>query len=190
MSWTRSIAPDQADPALAPVYARIRERSTSGAVSHFWRACGSDPRGLDALHLLFRSLMDDPAPLTPAQAEAIALVVSATNGCGYCVAHHGARLARAYGDEPLARSVALDYREANLTARDRVLLDYAVALACEPSERTLEDVDRLREYGFDDAAVVKATEITAFYNLANRIVSALGVELEPGLAPWEFGAQK
>src|SRR5439155_14998077 len=106
------------------------------------------------------------------------------------VAHHGRALARAAGDEALARAVARDYREADLPARDRVLLDYAVALTCEPSERTAADVERLREYGFDDAGILRATEITAFVNAMNRLVCGLGVPLEPGIAPWEFGAQR
>jgi len=71
-----------------------------------------------------------------------------------------------------------------------VLLDYAIALTCEPSERTRADVARLVEYGFADPAVVRATEITAFYNLANRVVNALGVELEPEVEPWEYGTQR
>ena len=71
-----------------------------------------------------------------------------------------------------------------------MLLDYAVALTCEPAERKQEDVERLREYGFDDAAILKATEITAYYNAINRIVSGLGVPLEHGVAAWEFGAQR
>lgn len=137
-----------------------------------------------------RAVLDSPAPLTPAQVELIAVAVSATNGCGYAVAHHGPRLAQALGDEALARAVALDYREANLPARDRVLLDYAVALTCEPAERTRADIERVREYGFDDAAILKATEVTALFNQLNRILSGLGVELEPGFAAWEFGAQK
>ena len=48
----------------------------------------------------------------------------------------------------------------------------------------------MREYGFDDAAILKATEIAAFVGLIDRIASGLGVELDPGLEPWEFGAQK
>jgi uncharacterized peroxidase-related enzyme len=175
---------------LKNLYERIRTRSSRGAVSNLWQTCGLDPRGLGALFEHYQALMADPAPLSMAQAEAIALVVSATNGCGYCVAHHGPRYARACGDEALAHGVAMDYREANLPARDRVLLDCAVALTCEPSERKQEDVERLREYGFDDAAILKATEIAAFYNLINRLVSALGVELEDGVPQWEFGAQR
>jgi len=188
--WTAPVAPEAARGELAKIYERIRAASSRGTVSVLWQSAGHDPRGLDALHALYRALMDDPAPLTRAQAELIAVVVSATNGCGYCVAHHGTRLARALGDEKLARAVALDYREANLAARDRVLLDATVALTCEPSERKLEDIERVREYGFGDDAILKATEIAAFYNMVNRVVSGLGVPLESGLTPWEFGEQK
>ena len=189
-SWTAPITPEAARGDLAALYERIRAASSRGAVASLWQACGHDPRGLGALHALYRTLMDDPAPLTRVQAELIAVVVSATNGCGYCVAHHGPKLAAALGDPALAHAVARDYREANLPARDRVLLDCAVALTCEPSERKLEDIERLREYGFDDAAIVKATGIAAYYHLTNRIACALGVTLEPGLEPWEFGSQR
>jgi len=186
MSWTRSSAPSDA-PAI---YERIRSESSRGAVSNLWLALGADATALEADYSHYRALMADPAPLSAAQAELVALVVSATNGCGYCVAHHGPRLSKALGDEGLARAVARDYREANLKARDRVLLDYAVALTCEPSERKLEDVERIREYGFDDRSIVRATTIVGYYNHINRVVSALGVELEPGIEPWEFGSQK
>src|SRR5206468_10421941 len=176
--------------ALKSLYEHIGSHSSRGQVSHLWQACGLDPAGLEVSFVHYRALMDDPSPLSPAQAELIALVVSATNGCAYCVAHHGPPLARALGDEALARAVPRDYRTANLPARDRVLLDSAVAVTCEPSERKLEDIERLREYGFDDAAILRATEITAYYNAINRVVCALGVSLESGLEAWEFGAQK
>ena len=188
MSWTRSIAETEADPALAPIYQRIRARSRHGRVSNLWLALAHDPASLESIDALYRSLLKTPAPLTPAQAEMIALVVSATNGCGYCVAHHGPPLADVLGNEPLARAVALDYRNADLTARDRVLLDHCVALTCEPGERMRADIERLREYGFDDAAIVKATALAAYYNLINRLVSTLGVTLEPDVPAWEFGS--
>lgn len=188
--WVRRISPGEAQAPLDDVYERILAASSRGRVSNLWQAQGLDPSGLEAVYGLYRALVRTPAPLTEAQVELIALVVSATNGCGYCVAHHGPRLAKALGDETLARAVANDYREANLTARDRVLLDYAVALTYEPSERKLEDIERLREYGFDDAMILRATAVTAFYGMVNRVASALGVELESGMEPWPFGAQK
>jgi len=189
MSWIPAVPPAQAGPELRSLYERIAARSSAGRVSNLWQVWAGDPVGLGTLHAHVAALMDDPAPLTPAQAEMLAVVVSSTNGCGYCVAHHGPRLARLVG-EPLARAVALDYREANLAARDRVLLDAAVALTCEPAERTRADVERLREYGFGDDAILRATAIAALYNLVNRVVSALGVPLEDGLEPWTFGAQR
>src|SRR5436190_2151188 len=143
MSWTRAVPPES--PDAPPLYARIRSESSRGSVSNLWQTLALDPPPLESCYSQYRSLMNDPAPLAQAQAELLALVVSATNGCGYCVAHHGPRLAKALSDEPLARAVARDYREANLKAQDRVLLDYAVALTCEPSERKLEDVERVRE---------------------------------------------
>lgn len=188
--WIRSVAPDQAGGDLTGIYAEIRRRSDHDRVANLWQAQGLDPQGLTGLFAYYRTLMATPTPLSAAQAEMIALVVSATNGCGYCVAHHGPALAKALGDEALARAVAVDYREADLPARDRVMLDYAVALTCEPSERKNEDIERIREYGFDDPSILKVTEITACYNLVNRIVSALGVPLEANMPAWEFGTQK
>ena len=187
MSWTRAITPQTADGPVRSVFERIASLHPSRRVGHLWQACAPDPVSLDALFTLVRALLDEPAPLSHAQAEAIVVVVSATNGCGYCIAHHGPRLAAALGNEPLARAVARDYREADLPARDRVLLDHAVALTCEPAERAEEDVERLREYGFDDLAILKATEIAALFNLVNRLIGSLGVKLEDGAAAWEFG---
>jgi len=186
MSWTHRVAPVAAGPELAAIYSRIRARSSSGGVSHFWQAWGAQPELLEAVFALHGALLDRPVPLTPAQAEMIAIAVSATNGCAYCVSHHGPRLASLVG-EALARKVALDYRGANLAARDRVLLDAAVALTCEPDERGQADVERLREYGFDEPAIVKATALAAWFNFVNRVVLALGIEPEPGLGHWESG---
>jgi len=189
MSWTRSIAPDAAPPELRPIYDRMRARSSSGSISNVWCALALHPEGLDTAYASYRAILGDPAPLTAMQGEAIALVVSATNGCGYSVAHHGPRLAALAGDE-LARAVARDYREANLAARDRVLLDMAVAVTCEPAERGVADLERVREYGFGDEAIVRAVEIAAWFSYINRIVLALGVELESDHPAWEFGAQR
>ena len=189
MSWTQSIAPEHAAADVKATFEAIRARSSRQEVSNIWRALAADPATLAGAFGHYARLLEDPSPLTPAQVQLLALVVSATNGCGYCVSHAAPRLAALVGEE-LARAVARDYREANLTARDRVLLDAAVAMTCEPAERKAEDVERLREYGFEDAGIVQATAIAAYYNNINRMVSALGVELESERTAWEFGAQR
>ena len=190
MTWIRSISETEASPELRTLYERMRQSSSSGRVSHLWQAGSLDGKGLERIFDLYRTLMGDPAPLSRAQSEAIAIVVSATSGCGYCVTHHGPKLAAALGDEGLARAIAMDYRTANLPARDRVLLDYAVALTCEPEERTAADLERLREYGFDDPQILKATEIAAFYGMVNRLVLGLGVVHEPSRPAWEYSSPK
>ena len=106
MSWTRTVTPQAADGPVRSVFERIASLHPDGGVGGLWQTCAPDPAVLDALFTLVRTLMDDPAPLSRAQAEAIVVVVSATNGCGYCIAHHGPRLAAALGDERLARAVA------------------------------------------------------------------------------------
>ncbi len=187
-AWIDVMPPDAAPPEVASVYETIG--SARGRINHFWQGQSLAPAALAANHALYAALWSDLAPLTIAQAEMIAVVVTALNGAGYCVAHHGPRLAEALHDEALARAVAKDYRSAGLTARDRVLLDHVVALTCEPSERTQEDLERLREYGYDDTGILKATLLAAYYNLVSRIVTVLGIALEPGRDPWEFGSQK
>jgi uncharacterized peroxidase-related enzyme len=185
MSWLRnpdessSIAAVQAAPSTTP-WSRM---------STLWRALRLDTGALDALLAHGTSLVATPSTLSAAQIRMIALVVSATNGCGYAVAHLGPWLAQAIG-EPLAKAVARDYRDANLAARDRVLLDYAVALTCEPSERKREDVERVREYGFEDGAILRATHVAAWFGLLDRLASGLGIELEPDVEAWEFGSQR
>lgn len=189
-AWTLAIPPESATGDLVPLYAAIRSRASHGTVGHVWQALGADPAALETLFHGLRALLDEPAPLTAGQAEMVAVVVSATNGCGYCVSHHGPRLAKALGDEALARAVALDYREADLPARDRVLLDFAVAVTCEPAERTASDLERLREYGFGEPEILRATALTGYFNHVNRVVSALGVALEAGREAWTFGDQR
>ncbi len=100
------------------------------------------------------------------------------------MAHHGEALRAELKDDALARQVARDYREANLAAADRALLDYGVALTCEPDERTAQEVERLREYGFEDEAILHATEVAAYFNLVNRLALSLGVDLEAGHPQW------
>jgi len=188
--WIDVLPSDAAPPEIAPVYQAIRAASTSGTVGHFWQGQSLAPGALAAMHQLHGALWENLAPLSLAQAEMIAVVVTALNGAAYCVAHHGPQLAAALQNDGLARAVAKDYRTANLPARDRVLLDHVVALTCEPSERTEADLERLREYGYDDTAILKATLLASYYNMISRIATVLGVALEPGRERWEFGSQK
>ena len=71
-----------------------------------------------------------------------------------------------------------DYREADLTAPDRAMLDYAVKLTLEPWNMVEEDVQALRAAGFSDAAILDINQVTGYYAFVNRLADGLGVELE------------
>jgi uncharacterized peroxidase-related enzyme len=151
VSWTRAVAPEAASGSLAALYERIRARSSRGQVGHLWQAQAVDPAGLAALFDHTRTLIDEPAPLSRSQAELIALVVSATNRCEYCVAHHGPRLARSKTKRWLARWPPIMRGEAG-GARSRRSITRWRTCSLPAQAR---DAERMREYGFSDEAIVR-----------------------------------
>ena len=72
----------------------------------------------------------------------------------------------------------MDYREATLSVEDRALCDFAVKLTVTPGEMGKDDVVRLRELGFSDAAITIATQVISYFNYINRIADGLGVDPE------------
>ena len=88
---------------------------------------------------------------------------------------HAEFLRRATLDDELAAALRRDYRQADLSAGDRAMLDFAVRLTTQPARMTPEDVGRLRAAGFDDRAVLQITLIAAWFNYINRVADALGV---------------
>ncbi len=72
-----------------------------------------------------------------------------------------------------------DYRNAPISSADLAMLDYAVKLTKTPWAMAQEDVDKLREEGFGDGAILDINQITGYYNFVNRLADGLGVELEP-----------
>jgi uncharacterized peroxidase-related enzyme len=102
------------------------------------------------------------------------------------MAHHGAALRRLTRNEELVKTLWDDYRRADLSAQDRAMLDYAVKLTSTPWEMSREDIERLREAGFTDAAILDINQVAGYFNLVNRLIDGLGVELESGWRPDEL----
>ena len=92
--------------------------------------------------------------------------------------HHGAGLRRLLNDEAKAVAIARDYTEADLSPRERAILDYAVKLTMDPRAMSESDVQTLRDAGLGDAAILDACQVTCYYNYVNRLADGLGVELE------------
>lgn len=82
------------------------------------------------------------------------------------------------GEGHTARALATDYRTAQLSSKDRAMLDYAVKLTLQPNSIEEEDIEALGRHGFSDAAVLDICQVASYYNYVNRLADGLGVELE------------
>jgi uncharacterized peroxidase-related enzyme len=117
--------------------------------------------------------------LTKGDREMIVTTTSAANHCLYCVIAHGAIL-RIYEKKPLvADQVAINYRKADITPRQRAMLDFAMKV-CQHSGQ-VEDADftSLHAHGFDDEDIWDIAAITAFFGLSNRMASFSGMVPNP-----------
>ena len=117
--------------------------------------------------------------LTKGDREMIVTTTSAANNCLYCVVAHGAIL-RIYEKKPLvADQVAVNYRKADISPRQRAMLDFAMKV-CTDSDK-VEDADfaALHVHGFDDEDIWDITAITAFFGLSNRMASVTGMMPNP-----------
>ena len=120
-------------------------------------------------------LVKDTGSLTKGEREMIIVATSAVNQCLYCVVAHGAIL-RIYEKKPLvADQVAINHRKADITPRQRAMLDYAMKV-CTASH-TVEEADHaaLRAHGFDDEDIWDIAAITAFFGLSNRMANVIGM---------------
>ena len=114
--------------------------------------------------------------MTKGEREMIVTATSAANHCLYCVVAHGAIL-RIYEKKPLlADQVAVNYRKADITPRQRAMLDFAMKVCLQSHEIDDADMDALRPHGFDDEDAWDIAAITAFFGLSNRMASFSGMQ--------------
>lgn len=180
MAWIDEVPREAAEGDLARLYERIAH--ARGEVAAIHRVQSLNPRAMDAHMGLYRAVLFRRSPLGRIRRERIGVLVSATNACRYCIAHHGEPL-RQLGEAPAVVDELAEGRiPASLPAPDRALLDWARRLTLEPSAATEEDVGELRAHGFGDRALLDANLTVSYFNFVNRLVLGLGVGLEPNFA--------
>jgi uncharacterized peroxidase-related enzyme len=177
-------------PELSAVPEDIRMRilevqEKAGFVPNVFLALARRPaewRAFFAYHdaLMLKEESGNPnGSLTKGEREMIVTATSAANHCLYCVVAHGAIL-RIYEKKPLvADQVAVNYRKADITPRQRAMLDFAMKV-CLQSEQ-IEDADfaALQAHGFDDEDAWDIAAITAFFGLSNRMASFSNMQPNP-----------
>jgi uncharacterized peroxidase-related enzyme len=177
MAWIRIDGAGEAGGALREAYDRVRQ--ARGKLSNIMAVQSLDPGAMMAHLDLYMALMFARSGLSREEREAVAVVVSALNGCAYCVEHHAEALRVYWRDTDRVRELAAGKAEAAASPRLRAILGYAVALTLEPRSVTREHVEALRAAGLSDAEILNANMVTAYFGFVNRVVEGLGVESSP-----------
>jgi uncharacterized peroxidase-related enzyme len=128
---------------------------------------------------LYLAIMYGRHGLTRVQREMVATVVSVTNNCDYCTAHHGEALFHLTKDAEFVRKIKEDFNKVKLSRKDNLMLKYAVKLTKNPSAVQRKDLQELRQVGFNDTEILNINLITSYFNFVNRIALGLGVGLTP-----------
>jgi len=175
MAWIDVIEPDDATGDLQTLYDEIAE--TRGQLSNVLKAHSLNPAAMKEHLNLYGTLLFSESPLSRAEREAIAVVVSAANDCEYCVRHHAEALQAYWQDEDRVQQLADDYTTiADLDDALHAACDVAAKLTTDPGAMSETDVHTLRDAGWSDRAVLDIVLVTSYFNFVNRITNGLGVE--------------
>jgi uncharacterized peroxidase-related enzyme len=168
-------------PTLAELPQDIKDKilqvqDKAGFVPNVFLALAHRPDEFRAFFAYHDALMlREASGLSKAEREMIVVATSGANHCQYCVVAHGAIL-RIYAKNPhVADQIAIDHRKADITARQRGMLDFAVKLARAPEAVTEADYQSLREHGFSDEDIWDIGAITALFALSNRMAHLLAM---------------
>ncbi len=148
----------------------------AGFVPNVFLALAHRPAEFRAFFAYHDALMlKEGGSLSKADREMIVTTTSAKNGCLYCVVAHGALL-RIYAKQPLvADQVAVNHRKADITPRQRAMLDFAIKVCLDSEAIGDADYEALRRHGFDDEDIWDIASITAFFGLSNRIANTIAM---------------
>ena len=167
-------------PSLAELPDDIRARilevqDKAGFVPNVFVTLAHRPAEFRAFFDYHDALMLKEGGLTKAEREMIVVATSGANDCLYCIIAHGALL-RIYAKNPLlADQVAVNYRKADITPRQRAMLAFAVKVAVDSVAIGDADFAALREHGFDDEDIWDIGAIAAFFALSNRMANLLAM---------------
>jgi uncharacterized peroxidase-related enzyme len=167
-------------PSLDALPEDIRARilavqEKSGFIPNVFLALAHRPDEFRAFFAYHDALMDRPGGLTKAEREMIVVATSNANGCQYCVVAHGAILRIRAKNPRIADQVAINYRNAEITPRQRAMLDYAMKIAGRAAEAGDEDAAILRGHGFSDDDIWDIGAITAFFAMSNRLANSADI---------------
>ena len=177
ISWFPVLGDDELDEPERKLFAKATE--VVGFVPNVFRTYAWRPERFRAWFAHFKTVMEGTEGLPAREREMISVAVSMANGCLYCLVAHGAALREASDDKVQADRITLDYRRADLTSRERAMLDYAVKVTTDPLSCEEADIEALRAEGFTDEDIWDIIEVAATFNFTNRLAMATGMMPNP-----------
>jgi len=151
-------------------FAKAKEKL--GLLPNVLAAYAFDEKKLRAFTDMYNDLMLGESELTKLEREMIAVAVSSVNHCYYCLTAHGAAVRELSGDPKLGEMMVMNYRAADLTPKQKVMLDFAIKLTETPAKIEEDDRAALRKAGFSDRGIWDIASTTAFFNMSNRVAAA------------------
>ena len=163
-------------PELRDLPADISERilavqEKSGFVPNVFLAFARRPEEFRAFFAFHDALMEKDGGISKAEREMIVVATSGANHCQYCVVAHGAILRIRAKNPLLADQIAINYRKADITPRQKAMLAFAMKVALRSAEISDADYAALREHGFSDEDAWDIGAIAAFFALSNRMAN-------------------
>jgi len=167
-------------PALQTMPDDIRTRllavqEKSGFIPNVFLTLAYRPDEFRAFFAYHDALMEKEGGLSKAEREMIVVTTSAANQCQYCVIAHGAILRIRAKNPFVADQVAVNYRKADITPRQKAMLDFAMKVALEAQVVSDADFTALAAHGFSDDDIWDIAAIAAFFALSNRLANVTGM---------------
>lgn len=147
----------------------------AGFVPNVFLTFAHRPDEFRAFFAYHDALMEKESGLSQADREMIIVATSNVNGCLYCVIAHGAVLRIRAKNALIADQVAVNYRKADITPRQKAMLDFAMKVCTDSASVGQDDYDTLATHGFSEEDVWDIGAITAFFGLSNRMVNVTGM---------------
>jgi uncharacterized peroxidase-related enzyme len=163
-------------PEVAELPEDIRERilavqEKAGFVPNVFLALAHRPDEFRAFFDYHDALMEKESGLTKGEREMIVVATSGVNQCIYCVVAHGAILRIREKNPLIADQVATNYRKADITPRQKTMLEFAVKVSSTANEVSDSDIENMREHGFSDDDIWDIGAVSAFFSLSNRMAN-------------------
>ena len=163
-------------PEISDLPGDIRERilavqDKSGFVPNVFLALAHRPDEFRAFFAYHDALMEKKGNLTKAEREMIVVATSNANQCQYCVVAHGAILRIRAKDALVADQVAINYRKADITPRQKAMLDFAMKVSARAHAVDEQDFQLLAQHGFDMEDAWDIAAVAAFFALSNRMAN-------------------